>query len=69
MDMQQMQPGAMPQDGPPQAGGDPKAMLTQAKALIDKALAAMGGEEAGDGMSVEDAFGQGFQGDEVKPRY
>lgn len=63
MDMQKMQGGAMP--GQPQEGGEAKAMLTQARALIDKALAAMGGEEAGEGeMSVEDAFGQGFKGAE-----
>lgn len=60
MDMQMQ--GGMKQ---PAEGGDAKAMLMQAKELIDKALAAMGGEEAGEGgMSVEDAFGQGFKGAE-----
>lgn len=60
MDMQNM---GQPQAAAPQEGGDAKALLTQARALIDKALTAMGGEESAEGgMSAEEAFGEGFQG-------
>ena len=55
--------GEMP-DGQPM-DADPMAKLKQAKALIDEAMAALGGEEAGedDGrMGMEEAFGKGFQG-------
>lgn len=55
--------------GQPAEGQDPAALLKQAKDLIDQAIAAMGGEEKAEGMSPEDAFSQGFQGDEVKPKY
>jgi hypothetical protein len=62
MDMNQMPPA--------EGSEDPKAMLKQAQELIGKALAAMGGEAPGvDRMSVEQAFGKGFQGDEVSPKY
>lgn len=54
--------GEMP-DGQPM-DADPMAKLKQAKALIEEAMAAMGGEtEADDGrMGMEEAFGKGFQG-------
>jgi hypothetical protein len=66
-DMDMTTAGQMPQG---EQGEDPKAMLKQAQELIGKALAAMGGEPAGDDrMSVEQAFGKGFQGDEVSPKY
>ncbi len=47
---------------------DPAALLKQARDLIDKALAAMGGEPQPeeDGMEVEQAFGQGFNGADQK---
>jgi hypothetical protein len=45
MDMQ-MQP---PQQGAQPGAEDPKALLEQARGLIDKALAAMGGEEMAEG--------------------
>lgn len=53
------------QEGQPM-DADPMAKLKQAKTLIEEAMTALGGEEAGeedDGrMGMEEAFGKGFQG-------
>jgi hypothetical protein len=63
MDMNAQMPPAQPEEG----AEDPKALLEQAKGLIDKALAAMnGGEEQ---MSVEQAFGQGFEDPRAAAKY
>lgn len=54
--------GDMP-EGQPMDAADPMAKLKQAKALIEEAMAAMGGEAGDDGrMGMEEAFGKGFQG-------
>jgi hypothetical protein len=51
-------------------GGDMKAKMAQCMSLMKEIMAEMGGEPAGDDrMSVEQAFGKGFQGDEVSPKY
>ena len=60
MDMQ-MQPQGQPSEG----AEDPKALLEQAKGLIEKALAAMGGDTAADPMAQQrkqiagEVFGKG----------
>ena len=61
-----MNPGAMGEmaEGQSAEAADPMAKLKQAKALIEEAMAAMGGEAPQDDgrIGMEEAFGKGFQG-------
>lgn len=52
-------------EGQPMDAADPMAKLKQAKALIEEAMAAMGGEaptEDDGRIGMEEAFGKGFEG-------